>query len=56
MCVWTGGIFDPIHLLFEGAPVTANFAISIIDNQNKKKRIIQNIGERVRMIKFTIPF
>ena len=44
--------FDPIHLLFGGAPVTANFAISIIDNQNKKKRIVQNIGECVRMIQF----
>ena len=36
--MWTSGIFDPIHLLFGGAPVTANFAISIIDNQNKKKK------------------
>ena len=54
--MWTGGIFDPIHLLFEGAPVTANFAISIIDNQNRKKRIVQIIGECVKMIQLLLHF
>ena len=54
--MWTGGIFDPIHLLFGGAPVTANFAISIIDNQNRKKRIVQIIGECVKMIQLLLHF
>ena len=52
--MWTGGIFDPIHLLFGGAPVTANFVISIIDNQNKKKRIVWVIGECVKIIQLLL--
>ena len=54
--MWTGGIFDPIHLLFGGAPVTANFAISIIDNQNRKKKIVQIIGECVKKIQLLLHF